>query len=104
MQKAIEQTIAAFDKIDVVVNNAGYALVGSFEKLTNQEIRQNFDVNLFGTLNVIRKVMPYLRKQELGHIFNIASIAAYIAMVGVLVVTMPQNYLWSVCLNLWQMT
>ena len=82
------------------MNNVGYALVGSFEKLTNFLIRQFFDVNVFGKLNVIRKVMPYLRKQELGHIFNIASIAAYIAMVGVLVVTMPQNYLWSVCLNL----
>ena len=86
------------------MNNAGYALVGSFEKLTNQEIRQNFDVNVFGTLNVIRKVMPYLRKQESGYIFNIASIATYIAMVGVLLVPIPQNYLWSVCLNLWQMT
>ncbi|WP_028401449.1 oxidoreductase [Ectobacillus panaciterrae] len=82
VQQAIEQTIETFGKIDVVVNNAGYGLGGSFEELTDQEIRQNFDVNVFGTLNVIRKVMPYLRKQKSGHIFNIASVSGYMGNGG----------------------
>ena len=77
VQQAIEETIAAFGSIDVVVNNAGYGLVGSFEHLTDQEVRQNFDVNVFGTINVIRKVMPYLREQGSGHIFNISSVSGY---------------------------
>ncbi|MCP1123471.1 oxidoreductase [Bacillus sp. 3103sda1] len=82
VQKAIEQTIGAFGKIDVIVNNAGYGLGGSIEELTDHEIRQNFDVNVFGTLNVIRNVMPYLRKQKSGHIFNIASISGYMGNSG----------------------
>ncbi|WHY54612.1 oxidoreductase [Peribacillus simplex] len=82
VQQAIEQTIEAFGKIDIIVNNAGFGLGGSLEELTDQEIRQNFDVNVFGTLNVIRKVMPYLRKQKSGHIFNIASISGYIGVGG----------------------
>src|SRR6187402_140972 len=72
VERAIGATIAQFGSIDVVVNNAGYGLGGSIEELTDQETRANFDVNVFGTLNVIRKVMPYLRTQGSGHIFNIS--------------------------------
>ncbi len=78
VQQAIEKTNTEFGKINIVVNNAGYALVGSFEYLSDHEIRQNFDVNVFGTLNVIRKVMPFMRNQKSGHIINIASISGYI--------------------------
>ena len=77
VQQAIETTIAAFGRIDVVVNNAGYGLVGSLEHLADQEIRQLFNVNVFATIYVIRKVMPYLRDQKSGHIFNISSISGY---------------------------
>ncbi|MDR6805745.1 NAD(P)-dependent dehydrogenase (short-subunit alcohol dehydrogenase family) [Dyadobacter sp. BE34] len=73
--KAIADTLAAFGRIDVVVNNAGYGLAGSLEELSDAESRGNFDVNVFGTLNVIRAVMPHLRAQESGHILNISSIA-----------------------------
>jgi NAD(P)-dependent dehydrogenase (short-subunit alcohol dehydrogenase family) len=45
--------------------------------LTDEEARQNFDVNVFGVLNVIRHAMPYLRAQQSGHIFNIASVGGY---------------------------
>ncbi|YCA41709.1 oxidoreductase [Bacillus sp. JZ8] len=82
VQQAIEKTIETLGKIDVVVNNAGYGLGGSLEELTDEEIRQNFDVNVFGTLNVIRNTMPYLRKQKSGHIFNIASLAGYVGSMG----------------------
>jgi NAD(P)-dependent dehydrogenase (short-subunit alcohol dehydrogenase family) len=73
--KAIHTTHQTFKKINVVVNNAGYGIGGSIEELTDQETRQSFDVNVFGTLNVIRSVMPYLREQKSGHIINISSIA-----------------------------
>jgi NAD(P)-dependent dehydrogenase (short-subunit alcohol dehydrogenase family) len=74
VDKAVNDTISRFGKIDVVVNNAGYGLAGSLEELSDKEARDNFDVNVFGTLNVIRSVMPHLRKQRSGHIFNISSI------------------------------
>lgn len=75
---AIAQTIGKFGAIDVVVNNAGYGQFGTLEELSDEESRRNFDINVFGSLNVIRSVMPHLRAQGSGHIFNIASIGGYI--------------------------
>jgi NAD(P)-dependent dehydrogenase (short-subunit alcohol dehydrogenase family) len=77
VQHSIAKTIDWFGNIDVIVNNAGYGLLGALEELTDAESRANFDVNVFGSLNVIRKAMPYLRAQKSGHIFNIASIGGF---------------------------
>lgn len=74
----IEKTASHFGKIDVVVNNAGYGQLGTLEELSDKEARENFDVNVFGPLNVIRHVMPFLRKQKSGHIFNIASVGGFL--------------------------
>lgn len=74
---AINKAISRFGRIDVVVNNAGYGLTGSLEELSDKEARDNFDVNVFGSLNVIRAVMPHLRAQQSGHIFNISSIGGF---------------------------
>lgn len=76
--KAIEATIAKFGRIDNIVNNAGYGLLGTLEELTDAEARQNFEVNVFGSLNVIRQALPHLRTQKSGHIFNISSIAGVV--------------------------
>ncbi|WP_439694879.1 SDR family oxidoreductase [Mucilaginibacter sp. AW1-7] len=78
VQQAIEKTISTFGKIDVVVNNAGYGMLGGLEETTDQEARDNFDVNVFGSLNIIRKVLPYLRAQQSGHIINISSIGGFV--------------------------
>jgi len=72
--EAVSKSIEKFGKIDVIVNNAGYGQLGTLEELTDKESRQNFDTNVFGSLNVIRKTMPYFRAQKNGSIFNIASI------------------------------
>lgn len=77
VENAIRETVSHFGSIDVVVNNAGYGLLGSLEELSDEEVRQNFDVNVFGVLNVIRKALPYMRKQNSGHIYNIASIGGF---------------------------
>jgi len=75
--KGITTAIAHFGGIDVVVNNAGFGQIGGLEELTDEEARANFDVNVFGSLNVIRKVLPYLRAQHNGYIFNISSIGGF---------------------------
>lgn len=73
--KAILATVNEFGRIDVAVNNAGYGIGGSIEELSDAATRTSFDVNVFGTLNVIRRVLPYMRQQRSGHIINISSIA-----------------------------
>jgi NAD(P)-dependent dehydrogenase (short-subunit alcohol dehydrogenase family) len=78
VKKAIGVAVAHFGRIDVVVNNAGYSLVGSMEEMSDEEFRATMDVNLFGTVNIIRHVMPHLRKQGSGHIINISSNAGYV--------------------------
>ncbi|QPH40045.1 SDR family NAD(P)-dependent oxidoreductase [Pedobacter endophyticus] len=77
VEEAIGQTITKFGKLDVVVNNAGYGMIGALEELTDAESRANFDVNVFGSLNVIRKALPQMRKQQSGHVFNISSIGGF---------------------------
>lgn len=78
VQAAIAATMARFGRIDVLVNNAGYGHFGTLEELSDAEARENFEVNVFGALNVIRNTMPHMRAQNSGHIFNIASVGGYI--------------------------
>ena len=77
VQQAIEATIRTLGGLDVVVNNAGYGQLGGLEELTDQEARQNFEVNVFGLLNVLRHATPHLRQQGSGQVFNISSVGGY---------------------------
>ncbi len=79
VQQAIEAVVAHFGQIDIIVNNAGYGQKGTLEEISDAEVRASFDVNVFGLVHVIRRAMPYLRKQKTGHIINISSIAGYTA-------------------------
>lgn len=75
---AIAKAVETFGGIDVVVNNAGYGQLGTLEELSDKEARENFDINVFGLLNVIRNVMPHFRSKKSGHIINISSIAGFL--------------------------
>ncbi|TDS17465.1 SDR family NAD(P)-dependent oxidoreductase [Sphingobacterium paludis] len=77
VKAAIEKAIGHFGRIDVVVNNAGYGQIGTLEELSDEEARENFDVNVFGTLHVIRHVMSHLRGQRSGKIFNVSSVGGF---------------------------
>lgn len=79
VKQAVKKTVEHFEGLDVAVNNAGFSYIGSLEELSDQEFRQALDVNLFGTVNVIRASMAHFRKQRNGRIINIASTAGYIA-------------------------
>ncbi|RFM34034.1 oxidoreductase [Chitinophaga silvisoli] len=74
VQAGIQTGIDKFGKIDVLVNNAGYGLLSGVEEATDAEVKANYEVNVFGTLNVIRAVLPFMRKAGAGHIINISSV------------------------------
>lgn len=78
IHQAINDTINKFGKIDVVVNNAGYGLVGPFEASTHEQIQRQFDTNVFGLMNVCRAIIPHFRAQEDGIIINVASMGGRI--------------------------
>ena len=79
---SIKKTIENFGRLDVVVNNAGYGLGGALEELTSAEIDENFQVNFFAVVRVIRQALPYMRRQRTGYIINISSIAGFAPGIG----------------------
>lgn len=72
---SVEDAFAIGGRVDVIVNNAGYGLLGAIETATDEEAARLFDVDVFGPFRLIRAAMPYLRAQGSGHIVNITSIA-----------------------------
>lgn len=72
----VREAISAAGPVDVLVNNAGFGLIGAVEECSDEQIRQNMETNFFGPLNVIRAALPGLRTQRSGHILNISAAAA----------------------------
>jgi len=75
VKTTIAEAAKAWGRLDVIVNNAGYGLVGAFEELGADQIARNFSVNFFGALEIIRAALPILRAQGSGHIVNISAAA-----------------------------
>ncbi|HBH67946.1 MAG TPA: short-chain dehydrogenase/reductase, partial [Erwinia persicina] len=82
-QATVQAAISHFKQIDIVVNNAGFAVLGALEETTNAEVRRQFDTNVFGLLNVTRAVLPVMRARKSGHIFNLSSLAGFYGDAGV---------------------
>lgn len=77
VKEVIQKALSKFSHIDVLVNNAGYTHLATIEETSNEAARDLFDVNVFGLLNVTRNILPIMRKQGGGHIFNVSSLGAY---------------------------
>jgi NAD(P)-dependent dehydrogenase (short-subunit alcohol dehydrogenase family) len=75
VKEAIKKIVNERGTIDVLVNNAGYALVGPLEELSIQEFKEQFETNVFGVIRVIKEILPIMRKQRHGIIVNISSVA-----------------------------
>jgi short-subunit dehydrogenase len=77
---AVAKIIAASGRLDIVINNAGVGITGPIEEIPTAEIKNNFETNLFGPIEVMKAVLPQMRAQKSGLIINITSIAAYMGL------------------------
>jgi NAD(P)-dependent dehydrogenase (short-subunit alcohol dehydrogenase family) len=82
IDESIGQTLAAFGRIDVVVNNAGYGMSGTVEEIAEQDIRSIFDINVLATIDIVKSVLPVMRKQRSGYIINMGSVAGFAGAPG----------------------
>ncbi|AKU24354.1 SDR family NAD(P)-dependent oxidoreductase [Massilia sp. NR 4-1] len=82
IERAVADCIAAFGRIDVLVNNAGYGVAGPIEAVSDAQTRAIFDTNFFGTLNMTRAVLPHMRDRHQGHIIQLSSSHAWGAPPG----------------------
>ena len=81
VKTGVEKAIDRFGRIDVLVNNAGYGLLAATEEASDEEVKKQYDTNVFGLLNITRAVLPHMRNQRSGHIINISSLFGYIASI-----------------------
>ena len=82
IRNSIEKVISEKERIDLLVNNAGYGLVGAFEDLSVEEIKSQFETNFFGVIRLTQQVLPIMRKQKSGTIVNVSSGAGRIGFPG----------------------
>ncbi|SHG60765.1 Short-chain dehydrogenase [Flavobacterium fluvii] len=80
IQSAVAKIIAVSGRLDIVINNAGVGITGPLEEIPTEEIRNNFETNFFGPIEVMKAVLPQMRAQKSGLIINITSIAGYMGL------------------------
>lgn len=80
IEAAVAKIIATSGKLDIVINNAGVGITGPLEEIPAAEIKNNFEINFFGPIEVMKAVLPQMRKQKSGLIINITSIAGYMGL------------------------
>jgi NAD(P)-dependent dehydrogenase (short-subunit alcohol dehydrogenase family) len=80
IHKAVAKIIAISGRLDIVINNAGVGITGPIEEIPTSEIKNNFETNLFGPIEVMKAVLPQMRSQKSGLIINITSIAGYMGL------------------------
>jgi NAD(P)-dependent dehydrogenase (short-subunit alcohol dehydrogenase family) len=83
VRRGVEEAEKKTGGIDVLVNNAGYGLEGAIEEVTLDQVRAQFEVNVFGAVSMIQTVLPHMRKRRAGHIINITSMGGMAAFPGV---------------------
>lgn len=81
-RRAVRAAVEAFGRLDVVVNNAGYADMAAIEDMSDEAFRAQIDANLFGVVNVTRAALPVLREQGSGHIIQISSVGGRVGVPG----------------------
>ncbi|MFM0088627.1 oxidoreductase [Paraburkholderia sediminicola] len=79
---AVQAAVERFGRIDVLVNNAGFGLLGAIEESSDADVRRMYDTNVFGLLNITRAVLPVMRAQRAGHVINMSSIGGYRSVAG----------------------
>ncbi len=82
VHEAVNKALSKFESIDVLVNNAGFGMIGAVEEVPDAEARRLFDTNVFGLLSVTRAVLPMMRERHKGHIINISSVGGFVSVVG----------------------
>jgi NAD(P)-dependent dehydrogenase (short-subunit alcohol dehydrogenase family) len=82
VEAGIRKSIERFGRIDVLVNNAGFGILGAIEETAAEDVERIYRTNVFGLLNVIRAVLPTMRKQRSGHIINFSSLGGFRASAG----------------------
>lgn len=82
IKAAVQQALQTFEKVDVLVNNAGYGTTGAIEEFSMDEIRAQMQTNFFGAIAITKELLPVMRKQGAGHIVQVSSVAGFRATAG----------------------